>query len=177
MIIQENITHSFQSPILRIVLIAIGTGLLYVLWREVRKIPAKLLVLMATAFLDMVGLLMIIPLLPFYVKSLGGGGVTILGFHFGIGIIVGFIIAAFTLAQLFSAPIWGRLSERVRLRPVPLIPSSQSVTDYIILRFANSLLLLSHSLVVQGAGIGTVGVIQSSVADTPSPQDRARALS
>src|SRR5688572_22657066 len=100
MIIQENITHSFQSPIVRILLVAIGTGLVYVLWREVRKIPAKLLVLMATAFLDMVGLLMIIPLLPFYVKSLGGEGVTILGVHFGIAIIVGFIIAAFTVAQL-----------------------------------------------------------------------------
>ena len=65
MIIQENITHSFQSPIVRIFLVVIGTGLLYVLWREVRKIPPKLLVLMFTAFLDMVGLLMIIPLLQF----------------------------------------------------------------------------------------------------------------
>src|SRR5688572_6523064 len=108
MIIQENITHSFQSPILRIVLIAIGTGLLYVLWREVRKIPAKLLVLMATAFLDMVGLLMIIPLLPFYVKSLGGGGIDILGVHLGIGIITACIVAAYTFAQLVSAPMWGR---------------------------------------------------------------------
>src|SRR5687767_11777796 len=176
MIIQENITHSFQSPILRIVLIAIGTGLLYVLWREVRKIPAKLLVLMATAFLDMVGLLMIIPLLPFYVKSLGGGGVTILGFHFGIGIIVGFIIAAFTLAQLFSAPIWGRLSDRVGRRPVVLIALSASGIAYLIFGFAESLLMLFVSRIVQGAGGGTVGVIQAYVADTTSPQDRARAL-
>ena len=125
MIIQDNITQSFQSPILRIVLVAIAIGLLYVLWREVRKIPAKLLVLMATAFLDMVGLLMIIPLLPFYVKSLGGQGVTILGFHFGIGIIVGFIIAAFTVAQLLSAPMWGRF-DRVGRRPALLIALSAS---------------------------------------------------
>jgi MFS family permease len=176
MIIQENITQSFQSPIIRILLVAIGTGLLYVLWREVRKIPAKLLVLMATAFLDMVGLLMIIPLLPFYVKSLGGEGVTILGVHFGIGIIVGFIIAAFTVAQLLSAPMWGRFSDRVGRRPALLIALTASAVAYLIFGFAESLLLLFISRVVQGAGGGTVGVIQAYVADTTAPQDRARAL-
>ena len=113
MLIQQNIAQSFQSPIVIVLLVAIAFGLLYILWREVRKIPAKLFTLMATAFVDMVGLLMIIPLLPFYVKTLGGAGVNVLGFHFGIGIISGFIVAAFTLAQLLSAPMWGRFSDRV----------------------------------------------------------------
>jgi MFS family permease len=176
MIIQGNITHSFQSPVVRALLIVIAGGLLYVLWREVRKIPAKLLVLMATAFLDMVGLLMIIPLLPFYVKSLGGEGVTILGFHFGIGIVVGFIIAAFTVAQLLSAPMWGRFSDRVGRRPTLLIALTASGIAYLIFGFADSLLLLFVSRIVQGAGGGTVGVIQAYVADTTAPQDRARAL-
>ena len=121
MIIQQNIAQSFQSPIVRVLLVAIAIGLLYVLWKEVRKIPAKLFTLMATAFVDMVGLLMIIPLLPFYVKTLGGSGIEILGMHFGIGIISGFIIAAFTLAQLLSAPMWGRFSDRVGRRPTLLI--------------------------------------------------------
>src|SRR6266513_1894783 len=107
MLIQQNIAQSFQSPIVRLLLGAIAIGLLYVLWREVRKIPAKLFTLMATAFVDMVGLLMIIPLLPFYVKTLGGTGINVLGFHFGIGIISGLIVAAFTFAQLLSAPVWG----------------------------------------------------------------------
>ena len=72
------------------------------LWREVRKIPAKLFTLMATAFVDMVGLLMIIPLLPFYVKTLGGSGIEILGMHFGIGIISGFIVAVMLFAALLG---------------------------------------------------------------------------
>src|SRR5437867_313678 len=106
MMIQQNIAQSFQTPIVRVLLITIAIGLLYVFWKEVRKIPAKLFTLMATAFMDMVGLLMIIPLLPFYVKTLGGSGIDVLGLHFGIGIISGFIIAAFTVAQLLSAPMW-----------------------------------------------------------------------
>src|SRR2546428_6498090 len=121
LLIQQNIAQSFQSPIVRVLLGAIACGLLYILWREVRKIPAKLFTLMATAFVDMVGLLMIIPLLPFYVKELGGEGIIVLGLHFKIGIISGFIIAAFTVAQLLSAPFWGRLSDRVGRRPVLLI--------------------------------------------------------
>src|SRR6266516_1068469 len=176
MIIQLNIAQSFQCPIVRVLLGAIAIALLYVFWKEVRKIPAKLFTLMATAFMDMVGLLMIIPLLPFYVKTLGGSGIDVLGTHFGIGVITGFIIAAFTVAQLLSAPMWGRFSDRVGRRPTLLIALGASALAYLIFGFAHSLLLLFLSRIVQGAGGGTVGVIQAYVADSTDPKDRARAL-
>jgi len=176
MLLQQNIAQSFQSPVVRVLLVAIAIGLLYVLWREVRKIPAKLFTLMATAFVDMLGLLMIIPLLPFYVKSLGGDGVNVLGMHFGIGIIMGFIVASFTVAQLISAPMWGRFSDRVGRRPTLLIALGASAIAYLIFGFAHSLLVLFLSRLVQGAGGGTVGVIQAYVADSTDPKDRARAL-
>ena len=148
MIIQQNITQSFQSPTVLILLVAIAIGLLYVLWREVRKIPAKLFTLMATAFVDMLGLLMIIPLLPFYVKTLGGSGIDLLGMHFGIGIIMGFIVASFTFAQLLSAPMWGRFSDRVGRRPTLLIALGASAIAYLIFGFAHSLLVLFLSRIV-----------------------------
>jgi MFS family permease len=176
MLLQQNFAHSFQSPIVRMFLVVIAIGLLYVLWREVRKIPAKLLVLMATAFIDMLGVLMIFPLLPFYVKTLGGSGINIFGFHLGIGIIAGFIIASFTFAQLLSAPLWGKFSDRVGRRPTLLIALSASAVAYLIFGFADSLFLLFLSRIVQGAGGGTVGVIQAYVADSTAPEDRARAL-
>jgi MFS family permease len=176
MILQQNLAQSFQSPVVRVLLGAIAIGLLYVLWREVRKIPAKLFTLMATAFVDMLGLLMIIPLLPFYVKTLGGTGVDVLGMHFGIGTIMGFIVASFTVAQLVSAPMWGRFSDRVGRRPTLLIALGASAIAYLIFGFAHSLLVLFLSRIVQGAGGGTVGVIQAYVADSTDPKDRARAL-
>jgi MFS family permease len=174
--LQSNFGQSFQSPLIRIIVAAIGLGLLYVLWREVRKIPPKLMVLMATAFIDMVGVLMIFPLLPFYVQTLGGSGISILGIHFGTGIIAGFIISSFTVAQLISAPIWGRFSDRVGRRPTLIIALTASAIAYLIFGFADSLFLLFLSRIVQGAGGGTVGVIQAYVADSTAPQDRARAL-
>jgi len=176
MMIQQNIAQSFQSPIVRVLLIAIACGLLYILWREVRKIPPKLFTLMATAFVDMVGTLMIIPLLPFYVKTLGGTGVDVLGMHFGVGIIIGFIVASFTFAQLLSAPMWGRFSDRAGRRPTLLIALGAAAISYLIFGFAHSLLVLFLSRLVQGAGGGTVGVIQAYVADSTDPKDRARAL-
>src|SRR5215470_19280570 len=176
LLIQQNIAQSFQSPLVRILLGAIAVALLYVFYKEVRKIPAKLFTLMITAFVDMVGLLMIIPLLPFYVKELGGSGIDILGRHFGIGIISGFIVASFTVAQLLSAPLWGKFSDRVGRRPTLLIALAASGIAYLIFGFAHSLLLLFLSRLVQGAGGGTVGVIQAYVADSTDPKDRARAL-
>jgi MFS family permease len=176
LLLQQNIAHSFQSPIVRVLLIAIAIGLLYILWREVRKIPAKLFTLMATAFVDMLGLLMILPLLPFYVKTLSGSGVDLLGMHIGIGTIMGIIVSSFTFAQLLSAPMWGRFSDRVGRRPTLLIALGASAIAYLIFGFAHSLLLLFLSRIVQGAGGGTVGVIQAYVADSTDPKDRARAL-
>src|SRR5215203_15435 len=176
MLLQQNFAHSFQSPIIRIVLVTISIGLLYILWREVRKIPAKLLTLMATAFMDMVGLLMIIPLLPFYVKTFGGSGVDVLGHHFGVGIIVGFIIASFTVAQLLSAPMWGRFSDRVGRRPTLLIALTASGIAYLIFGFANSMFLLLLSRVVQRAGGGTAGVTHTYLAESTRPQHRTRPI-
>src|SRR6266403_5804733 len=176
LLLQQNIAQSFHSPVVRVLLGAIAIGLLYVLWREVRKIPAKLFTLMATAFIDMVGLLMIIPLLPFYVKALGGEGIKLWRFHLGIGVITAIIVASFTLAQLLSAPLWGRFSDRFGRRPTLLIALGASAIAYLIFGFAHSLLVLFLSRMVQGAGGGTVGVIQAYVADSTDPKDRARAL-
>ena len=173
---QFTIAESMRSPVVRLLLGLIGSALLYVLWQEVRKIPASLFALMATAFLDMVGVLMIIPLLPFYVKKLGGAGVEILGMQAGIGLLSGIVVAAFTIAQLLSAPMWGRFSDRHGRRPALLIALGASAVSYLIFGFATSLVMLFFARVVQGAGGGTVGVIQAYVADSTEPSDRARAL-
>ena len=176
MILQGSVGQALSSPITRVVLVLIGASLLYVLGRELKKIPPKLMVLMATAFMDMVGLLMVVPLLPFYVKKLGGDGVEFLGMHLGIGILSGVIASAFTVAQLLSSPMWGRFSDKFGRRPALLIALSAAGIAYIVFGFAESLWLLLLSRIVQGAGGGTVGVIQAYVADTTEPEHRARNL-
>jgi MFS family permease len=125
----------------------------------------KLVVLMITAFVDMAGLLMIIPLLPFYAKSLGAGG-----------FVVGAMISSFSIAQLLSAPVWGRFSDKYGRRPALLVGLGASAISYVIFAYANSLWMLFAARLVQGAGGGTVGVIQAYVADAVEPKDRAKGL-
>jgi MFS family permease len=133
--------------------------------QEAKERLSKLAVLMITAFVDMVGLLMVIPLLPFFAKDLGGNGLW-----------VGVLVSAFSAAQLLSAPLWGRVSDRYGRRPALLVGLGAAALSYIVFAFAGSLWVLLASRLVQGAGGGTVGVVQAYVADTTAPQDRARSL-
>jgi multidrug resistance protein len=125
----------------------------------------KLTVLMITAFVDMLGLAMVIPLLPFYATKLGASAT-----------IVGVLIAAFSVAQLASAPLWGRFSDRYGRRPALLAGLLVSAVAYVIFAYAATLWLLLLSRVVQGLGGGTIGVVQAYVADASDPKDRAKSL-
>jgi len=125
----------------------------------------KLTVLMITAFVDMLGLAMIIPLLPFYATKMGASAT-----------IVGVLIAAFSIAQLASAPLWGRFSDHYGRRPALLAGLLVSAVAYGIFAYASTLSLLLLSRIVQGFGGGTIGVVQAYVADASDPNDRAKSL-
>jgi MFS family permease len=125
----------------------------------------KLAVLIITNFVDMVGLLMILPLLPYYAVELGAGG---------LGVAV--LVSSFTAAQLLSAPLWGRFSDHYGRRPAIMVSRTAAMIAYVVFAFAHSFWLLLLSRVIQGAGGGTVGVIQAYVADSVEPKGRARAL-
>lgn len=125
----------------------------------------RLTVLMVTGFVDMLGLAMVIPLLPFYATKLGASATT-----------VGILIAAFSIAQLASAPLWGRFSDRYGRRPALIAGLLISAVAYIIFAYAATIWLLLISRVVQGLGAGTIGVVQAYVADSSDPKDRAKSL-
>ncbi|MFL5572597.1 MAG: MFS transporter [Gemmatimonadaceae bacterium] len=133
--------------------------------RVSRVASGKLFVLIITNFVDMVGLLMIIPLMPFYAREMGGGA-----------LVVAILMGAFTAAQLLSAPLWGRFSDRYGRRPALLVGLSAACIAYVVFAYATSIWLLLLSRIVQGAGGGTVGVIQAYVADSVEPESRAKAL-
>jgi multidrug resistance protein len=120
---------------------------------------------MITAFVDMVGLLMVIPLLPFYALEMGG-----------TGLVVGVLVSSYAVAQLVSAPLWGRVSDRYGRRPALMVGLFFSCIAYVVFAFAGSLWVLLLSRLVQGAGGGTTGVIQAYVADATEPENRARSL-
>src|SRR5882724_2783194 len=125
----------------------------------------RLRILFVTAFVDMVGLAMIGPLLPFYATQFGSKAA-----------VVGVLVAAFSIAQLACAPLWGRFSDRYGRRPAILAGLLITAAAYGLFAMAGSLVALFLSRIVQGAGGGTIGVVQAYVADASAPEQRTKSL-
>src|SRR5919108_321986 len=121
----------------------------------------RLAVLMLVAFVDMMGLMIIWPLLPLYAVDLHATPTT-----------VGLLAASFPIAQLVSAPVWGYVSDRYGRRPALLVGLGSSAIAYVVFGFAHTVWLLFVSRFVQGLGGGTTGVVQAYVADTMLPRAR-----
>src|SRR5688572_31498698 len=114
----------------------------------------KLLVLIITAFVDMVGLLMVIPLMPYYARDLGAGS-----------LLITVMVVAFTAAQLLSAPLWGRFSDRYGRRPALLVGLGAAAISYAVFCLKKKIMMLLLSRVMQGLGVWTVVVIKAYVFD------------
>ncbi len=129
------------------------------------KSEVSLPVLFVTAFVDMVGLTMVIPLLPFYATEYGASAS-----------LVGVLVSAFSVAQLVVAPAWGRFSDRYGRRPAILAGLTVTALAYLLFSAAESVTALLVSRVVQGLGAGTIGVVQAYVADASAPEQRTKSL-
>jgi multidrug resistance protein len=125
----------------------------------------RISVLMATAFVDMLGGAMIFPLLPFYALKLHAAPW-----------MIGWMIASFWIAQLASSPVWGRVSDRYGRRPALLVGLSAAAAGYVVFAFAVTPWMLVLSRFVQGAGGGTTGVAQAYIGDAIEARERAKAL-
>jgi multidrug resistance protein len=125
----------------------------------------RISVLMATAFVDMIGFAMIFPLLPFYALRLQAPEW-----------MIGWMIAVFSIAQLASAPLWGRVSDRYGRRPAIIVGLLGGAVSYTVFGLATSIWMLFLSRLIQGIGGGTTAVLQAYVGDASEPKDRAKAL-
>ena len=120
-----------------------------------------------TVFLDLIGFGIVIPLFPFYVKSMGGSART-----------VGFLLGCFSFTQLVATPLLGRLSDRVGRRPVILLSLAGNAASMVLFALATkvSLLpLLFVSRIVAGATAGNLSACQAAIADVTEGEERAPA--
>jgi multidrug resistance protein len=125
----------------------------------------KISVLIGIGFVDMLGVAMIFPLLPFYALRLEASAW-----------MIGWLLASFSIAQLASSPLWGRLSDRFGRRPALMVGLGASGIAFIVFGFATEIWLLFLSRLIQGAGGGTTGVVQAYIGDAVEPRQRAKAL-
>lgn len=126
---------------------------------------SPLAIIFLTVFIDLIGFGIIIPLTPFYAERFGGNAQT-----------VALLSSSFSLMQFVFMPIWGRLSDRVGRRPILLLGLLGSAVSYLVFGLAGSLTLLFVSRIFAGIAGATVSTAQAFIADTTTPENRAKGM-
>lgn len=114
---------------------------------------------------DLLGLTLMLPTLPFHVLDLGGGGL-------GLGA----VLASFSLAQLVAAPLWGSWSDRVGRRPLLLLSLAGSCMSLAAMALAPSVGWLVAARLLAGACGGSIGVAHALAADLTTANGRVAAM-
>ena len=125
----------------------------------------RLAVLIGVNFVDMIGFMIVLPLLPFYALKLNATPE----------------VDRPADRRVLHRPAGGGAALGPGIRPLRPPAGAADRPDRVSpglrgVRLADSLWLLFLSRLVQGAGGGTTGVAQAYVADTMAPGERARAL-
>jgi len=112
-------------------------------------------------FVDILGFYIIIPYLPSLMVT-----------YKTTPLVIGLLLATNAIFSLFSAPIWGRLSDKFGRKPILLIAETGTCSAFLILAFSNSLFLLFVARVVDGIFGGNYPITKAIITDSVPPQDR-----
>lgn len=126
---------------------------------------SALTVLALTAFVDMLGFSIILPILPFYAETYGA-----------TASVIGLLFASYSIMQFVFSPIWGSVSDRIGRKPVLIIGLTGAAIGLIIFGLAESLFVLFAARMFSGIMASTVPVAQAYVADVTAPEYRAKAM-
>jgi len=123
--------------------------------------------IMVTVLLDMMSIGIIAPVLP---KLIGGFMDSGAGTSMGYGLAQ----AAFAIAQFFSAPILGALSDQHGRRPVLLLGLLGMAVNFFVTALATEFWMLLAVRVMGGTVCANIAVANAYVADITEPKDRAK---
>jgi MFS family permease len=121
----------------------------------------KLIPLWIGLFIDILGFYIIVPFLPALIEIYKTDAITI-----------GWLLATNAIFTLFSAPIWGKLSDKYGRKPMLLIAESGTCAAFLILAFSNSLELLFLARIVDGLFGGNYPLTKAIITDSVPPKDR-----
>lgn len=126
---------------------------------------SALLPIFLIVLVDLLAMMMIVPLLPFYAQRFGASPVEI-----------GLLASSFAVCQLVAAPLLGRLSDRVGRRPVLVLSQLGTCLGFVLMLFATKLWVLFLARVIDGVTAGNLPIAQAYIADATPPGARARAF-
>lgn len=127
--------------------------------------PTPLLAIFLIVAVDVLGLTIMIPLLPFYAEKLGATPFQ-----------VGWLIGAYAACQLVSGPLLGKLSDSTGRKPLLLVSQVGTFIGFIITAFAPSLPILFIARMIDGSTAGNLSLAQAYISDITKPEDRAKSF-
>ncbi|MEZ0539349.1 MFS transporter [Fibrella arboris] len=92
-------------------------------------------------------------------------------------ILLGYLLASFSIAGFFGGPLLGALSDRYGRKPILLFSLLLTLSGYLIFALGiqtGSLPLLFLSRMVYGIGGGNIAIIQSAIADVSDAASRTK---
>jgi DHA1 family multidrug resistance protein-like MFS transporter len=105
---------------------------------------------------------MVIPLFPFYVDRLGGGGKEL-----------GLLIAIASLTELLFGPLWGGISDRVGRRPILMLGLVGYGLSSLLFGLSTELWMLYASRALSGVlSAATASTAMAYIGDSTSDEDR-----
>ena len=150
----------------------------YYMQKTSGKQGKPLLAVFTTVFIDMLGVGILIPIFPLLVLPGSPDRIVPEGWSVADGfILLGWLSACYPLAQFFTAPILGQLSDRYGRKIVLILSITGTVLSYIL--FAIGLMtknvpLLFASRIVDGMTGGNISVAQAVISDISNPKNRAK---
>lgn len=128
--------------------------------------PLQLLVLATAVFIFTLGFGIIIPIIPYYTRSVNATA-------FDLGL----LLATFSFLQFFCGPVWGKISDQIGRKPVIIFSLLGFAIAFSIVGMSSYLWMLFVAVALGGffsAGISPA--VLAFVADTTRPNERAKLM-
>ncbi|GAB5355069.1 hypothetical protein AAMO2058_000174100 [Amorphochlora amoebiformis] len=122
---------------------------------EIKTDLHSLLIAYLSVFIDMLGLSLIIPIIPFLALSFGADSTAL-----------GYIYASYNGAQMISVPITGWLSDRYGRKPMILASLFGSFVGFLVQGLATELVTFCMGRVITGIFGGSVPIVNAYICDT-----------
>ncbi len=115
--------------------------------------------------LSAIGFGLVLPAFLFFAENLGGSAE-----------IATAIVATYSVGQMISTPIWGRLSDRFGRKPILMLSLVGASLSYLGLAFSTELWMLAVARAFGGLMAGNFAAAMAYVSDVTSAENRAKGM-
>ena len=125
------------------------------------NLPRAVIPIYGTTFADTLGYTLMIPLLPTLVHQ----------YHLS-DVMGGALLSIPAFCSAVAAPIWGKISDRTGRKTIIMAAQFLSLAGYLLLALAHTPWLILVSRIISGLGGGSLGAVESYIADVTKEEDR-----